>query len=57
MFPTAKERINKRKESGEETAYYNLEMLHRSTPHQVPIGKILPDRYISTDPTDSIYLQ
>lgn len=32
-------------------------MLHRSTPNQLPINKIYPDRYVSSDPTDSIYLQ
>lgn len=31
-------------------------MLHRSTPNQLPINKIYPDRYISADPTDHIYM-
>lgn len=32
-------------------------MLHKSSPNQLPINKINADRYVSADPTDSIYLQ
>jgi hypothetical protein len=37
--------------------YYNLEMIHRSQAHQLPINQANPERYISTDPTDHIYLE
>jgi hypothetical protein len=56
MYPTAKQRVTKRKEEESTTAYFSLEMLHKSTPNQLPINKINPDRYSNADPTDLIYL-
>ena len=31
-------------------------MIHRSTPNQLPINKINPERYLSSDPTDPIFM-
>lgn len=57
MCPTAKQKVTKKKEEETTTAYFSLEMLHRSSPNQLPINKIYPDRYANADPTDHIYLQ
>ena len=32
-------------------------MIHRSTPNQLPLGKINPERYAVHDPSDRIFLQ
>jgi hypothetical protein len=32
-------------------------MINRSTPNQLPFGKINPERYAAYDPSDRIYLE
>jgi hypothetical protein len=58
MMPMAVARLTKIKEQEEENnVHFSLEMIHRSTPNQLPFHKINPERYAAYDPTDRIYLQ
>ena len=58
MEPSALARITRMKELEEENSiHYSLEMIHRSTPNQLPIGKINPERYFANDPSDRVFLQ
>jgi hypothetical protein len=56
MQPLALERITKRQEE-DETIYYNLEMVHRSTPNQLPFKKISPERFIARDSSDFLFME
>lgn len=56
MPPLALERVTKRKEE-EETVYYNLEMVHRSSPNQLQLGKVSPERFVSRDLTDYVFME
>ena len=57
MYRNALERQTKREEDQDATVYYSLEMMHKSSPNQLPVNKINPERYLSADPTDRLYLE
>ena len=57
MYRNALERQTKREEEQDATVYYSLEMMNKSTPNQLPLHKMHPERYIAADPSDSLYLE
>jgi hypothetical protein len=56
LDPYALKRVAKREVEVDEQQLYSLEMLHRSSPNQLPLSKVIPERYIGVDPTDHIFL-
>lgn len=58
MDSLALSRLTKLKEHDDESSIrYSLEMVSKSTPNQLPFNKINPEKFISHDPTDRIFLQ